>query len=65
MSSAAAMPPPAKARRGNYLRRRGILWFYIFVGPWILGFLLVQAGPISAAIYSWRSTDGLQIQGGL
>jgi multiple sugar transport system permease protein len=33
------------------LRRREGLWFWIFISPWILGFLIFQAGPILTAAY--------------
>jgi multiple sugar transport system permease protein len=52
MGSVATTPPPVKARRGSgYLRRREIFWFYVFISPWIIGFLVFQAGPILAAAY--------------
>jgi multiple sugar transport system permease protein len=40
MSSAAATPPVKARRGGGYLRRREIVWFYIFISPWIIGFLV-------------------------
>ena len=38
-------------KRAFNLRRREAIWFYIFVSPWILGFLIFQLGPILAAAY--------------
>ncbi|HVA88579.1 MAG TPA: sugar ABC transporter permease [Chloroflexota bacterium] len=50
MSSATVAPQP-RPRRKRRLQRRETLWFYIFISPWILGFLFFQAGPILAAAY--------------
>ncbi len=38
-------------RRAFNLQRREAIWFYVFVSPWILGFLIFQFGPILAAAY--------------
>jgi multiple sugar transport system permease protein len=32
-------------------RRREAIWGYVFIFPWILGFLIFSAGPILATIY--------------
>ncbi len=40
----------AGARRGA-LRRSEALWFYIFVAPWMVGFLLLVAGPMLASLF--------------
>lgn len=46
------------------LNRRRERWFYLFIAPWIIGFIAFQAGPIvvaglmSFADYSW--TRGLE-----
>lgn len=50
MSSTAAQPP-ARTKRGWSLQRREAFWFYVFISPWIIGFLVFQAGPILAAAY--------------
>ena len=51
MSSTAAVQVPARKPRAWSLRRREIFWFYVFISPWIVGFLVFQAGPILAAAY--------------
>ncbi len=33
------------------LARREALWFYFFIAPWIIGFLLFTGGPIIASLY--------------
>ena len=50
-TSVATQTPEIKGRRSFNLRRREAVWFYIFVGPWILGFIIFQLGPILAAAY--------------
>jgi len=42
-----AQPMP---RRGSLLRSEAI-WFYIFISPWLIGFLIFTAGPILASSY--------------
>lgn len=32
-------------------RRREALWFYLFVSPWIVGFLVFQLGPMLSSLY--------------
>jgi len=51
MSSTAAARPPTQTRRGWNLRRREAFWFYVFISPWITGFIVFQAGPILASAY--------------
>src|SRR5579859_6047173 len=51
MSSTAAVQAPARKPRAWSLRRREMFWFYVFISPWIIGFLVFQAGPILAAAY--------------
>ena len=41
---------PAKMRRRS-LARQEALWFYIFISPWIVGYLLWVAGPMLASLY--------------
>lgn len=54
MGARAARPLPSR-RSGTgaagICARREIFWFYVFISPWILGFLIFQAGPILAAFY--------------
>ncbi len=50
-TSVATQTPEIKGRRSFNLRRREAVWFYIFVCPWILGFIIFQLGPILAAAY--------------
>jgi multiple sugar transport system permease protein len=33
------------------LARKEALWFYLFVGPWIAGFILFTGGPVIASLY--------------
>ncbi|MFG2469338.1 carbohydrate ABC transporter permease [Streptomyces canus] len=33
------------------LRRREALWFYVFVSPWVIGFLAFLLGPMISSIY--------------
>jgi multiple sugar transport system permease protein len=33
------------------LRRREALWFYVFVSPWVIGFLVFLLGPMISSIY--------------
>ena len=45
--------PTAAARapgRRLALARREAIWGYLFISPWIVGFLLFSAGPILAAL---------------
>jgi len=62
MSSTDAAPPATQSRRVGWLRRREIFWFYIFISPWIVGFLLFQAGPILASIvFSFTDLSDLDL----
>ncbi len=47
MASAATVPRRPWLTRS---RKEGI-WFYIFIAPWIVGFLIFLAGPIVASAY--------------
>jgi multiple sugar transport system permease protein len=49
--SGIAAGSPARRHRRRRLRRREALWFWVFVSPWILGFLIFQFGPILTAAY--------------
>lgn len=51
MSSAVAARSPERKRRTWSLQRREAFWFYVFISPWIIGFIVFQAGPILAALY--------------
>ncbi|MBO1330698.1 carbohydrate ABC transporter permease [Streptomyces sp. VRA16 Mangrove soil] len=42
----ATTPKPASRRR-----RREALWFYLFVSPWVIGFLVFLLGPMIASMY--------------
>src|SRR6185436_14719843 len=33
------------------LERREALWFWFFISPWVIGFILFTAGPIVASAY--------------
>ncbi|MEV6109928.1 sugar ABC transporter permease [Streptomyces sp. NPDC051940] len=37
-------------------RRREALWFYLFVSPWVIGFLVFMFGPMIASVY-YSMTD--------
>ncbi|MDO0917199.1 sugar ABC transporter permease [Streptomyces sp. DT2A-34] len=37
-------------------RRREALWFYLFVSPWMIGFLVFLFGPMIASVY-YSMTD--------
>ena len=48
-----AAPPvaqPFRARRSRVARAEAI-WFYLFISPWIVGFLVFTAGPILDSSY--------------
>ena len=32
------------------IRRQRLVWFYIFISPWVFGYILWQAGPILASL---------------
>jgi multiple sugar transport system permease protein len=49
MTAASTTPPPAKPRLKSETREA--IWGYIFISPWIIGFLLFSVGPILATIY--------------
>ena len=42
---------PAPRRRWLTRSRKEAMWFYIFISPWIVGFLAFLAGPIVASAY--------------
>jgi multiple sugar transport system permease protein len=57
---AAARPGSPRRRRGSSLESRRAISFYIFTGPWILGFLTLTAFPLGYAFWlSLTNTDGL------
>lgn len=41
---------PVKTRRWS-LAQQEELWFYIFISPWLIGFVLWVAGPMLASLY--------------
>lgn len=43
----------ARTRRGSVLARRRNVYFYLFIAPWLLGFIIFRAGPLLAA--AWLS----------
>jgi multiple sugar transport system permease protein len=47
---ALATEPPAAARRAPSLQRQQRLWGWIFLSPWIIGFMLFTAAPIVASL---------------
>lgn len=51
--------PPA--RRGRRYDKREVLAAYAFLSPWIVGFLLLTAGPMIASLFlSFTDYDGLR-----
>lgn len=53
MTTASTALSPAKPARKPRLKSetREAIWGYIFISPWIIGFLLFSVGPILATIY--------------
>ncbi len=49
-SNAATLPKIAAGRPGS-LRRAEIRWGYLFLSPWIIGFILFTAGPMLFSLY--------------
>ncbi|WP_078603034.1 MULTISPECIES: carbohydrate ABC transporter permease [unclassified Streptomyces] len=45
-----------KTGTSSKLRRREALWFYLFVSPWMIGFLVFLFGPMIASVY-YSMTD--------
>ena len=47
------MAKVAAASRCPWLTRsrKEALWFYVFIAPWVVGFLAFLAGPIAASAY--------------
>jgi len=53
-STQASLPKPIGSGRGKLRmtnRRREAVWAYLFLSPWILGFLIFLIGPMIASIY--------------
>ncbi|MEV4541043.1 carbohydrate ABC transporter membrane protein 1, CUT1 family [Micromonospora echinaurantiaca] len=53
MASTATAPPVPGRRRRTPLARREARWAYLFLAPWIIGFLAFTAGPMIAS--AWLS----------
>jgi multiple sugar transport system permease protein len=50
-----------RARRGRRYDKREVLAAYAFLSPWIVGFLLLTAGPMVASLFlSFTDYDGLR-----
>ena len=45
------VPHPTSRRAYWSLARKEAVWFYIFISPWLLGFVLWVAGPMLASLY--------------
>src|SRR3954465_11148561 len=50
------------------LERREALWFWFFISPWVVGFILFTAGPIIASAYlsltnyaPWAPAQGVSL----
>ena len=54
---------PARARRKSDLMRQQRIWGWIFLSPWIIGFLAFTAAPIVVSIAP--QCDGLDLSGAL
>ena len=58
--TAPARPGPRRGRRPRSRRARRAGSFYLFTGPWILGFLALTAYPLGYALWlSFTNSDGL------
>jgi multiple sugar transport system permease protein len=55
ISKAASTAVP-KTGTSSKRRRREALWFYLFVSPWMIGFLVFLFGPMIASVY-YSMTD--------
>src|ERR687883_794331 len=63
---APAVLPGRKRPRGNTMARREARAFYLFISPWIFGFLVFSLGPIVAASYfSFTDLQVLNVNNGL
>ncbi|MFI7296446.1 carbohydrate ABC transporter permease [Streptomyces sp. NPDC050121] len=60
MRAAFARPGSTRARRPRSLRARRAGAFYVFAGPWLLGFLGMTVFPLGYALWlSFTNSDGL------
>ena len=50
MASIAALARPTARARPSRLARREALAFYAFISPWLVGFIVLTAGPIAASL---------------
>ncbi len=63
---AQAIAPTVKKRRFDRRARREARAFYLFISPWIIGFILFTLGPVIAAAYfSFTDLQILNIHQGL
>ena len=61
-----AAPATAKTPRRGYRSRREARAFYLFISPWVFGFVVFSLGPIIAAVYfSLTNLQILNIRNGL
>src|ERR1700694_77286 len=51
MTSIAAALPKIRPYRPGPLRRIEIRWGYLFLSPWLIGFVLFTAGPMLFSLY--------------
>ncbi|HLG50638.1 MAG TPA: sugar ABC transporter permease [Chloroflexota bacterium] len=51
MATSTTSTTPLPARRRSHLARQEAIAFYLFVAPWIIGFLVFTAGPVVASAY--------------
>ncbi|KUN57393.1 ABC transporter permease [Streptomyces canus] len=60
MRAALARPGSRRSRRPRSLRARRTGAFYVFAGPWLLGFLAMTVFPLGYALWlSFTNSDGL------
>ncbi|MFK4106029.1 carbohydrate ABC transporter permease [Streptomyces sp. NPDC019531] len=60
VSEPAPGPRPVRTRRTRSVRTRRSLAFYVFAGPWLVGFLALTAYPLGYALWlSFTDSDGL------
>lgn len=51
MAATTVTPPVPGRRRRTPLARREARWAYVFLAPWIVGFLVFTAGPMVASLW--------------
>lgn len=52
MSATSPAPAVPKRRRGLNMRRREALWGFLFIAPWLIGFVGFTLGPMLFSLYA-------------